>query len=66
MLSGGPYTVAVSASGFSGTQVTDVNTVVGETFRLPVDRTFPLGETPAAVRHLLDGRTRGKLVVAVR
>jgi NADPH:quinone reductase-like Zn-dependent oxidoreductase len=31
-----------------------------------VDRTFPLGETPAAVRHLLDGRTRGKLVVAVR
>jgi NADPH:quinone reductase-like Zn-dependent oxidoreductase len=31
-----------------------------------VDRTYPLSETAAAVRHLLDGRTRGKLVIAVR
>jgi NADPH:quinone reductase-like Zn-dependent oxidoreductase len=31
-----------------------------------VDRSYPLGETAAAVRHLLDGRARGKLVVAVR
>ena len=31
-----------------------------------IDRTYPLGGTVAAVRHLLDGRTRGKVVVAVR
>ena len=31
-----------------------------------VDRSHPLSETAAAVRHLLDGRTPGKLVIAVR
>lgn len=31
---------------------------------VPVDRTFPLGETAKAIRHLLDGRARGKIVVA--
>jgi NADPH:quinone reductase-like Zn-dependent oxidoreductase len=30
-----------------------------------VDRTYPLGEAAAAIRHLLDGRARGKLVVSV-
>jgi NADPH:quinone reductase-like Zn-dependent oxidoreductase len=30
-----------------------------------VDRVFPLAGTAAAVRHLLDGRTTGKVVVAV-
>jgi NADPH:quinone reductase-like Zn-dependent oxidoreductase len=30
-----------------------------------VDRTFPLGETPAAIRHLLDGHARGKLVITI-
>jgi NADPH:quinone reductase-like Zn-dependent oxidoreductase len=30
-----------------------------------VDRTYPLEETAAAIRHLLDGRARGKLVVSV-
>jgi NADPH:quinone reductase-like Zn-dependent oxidoreductase len=30
-----------------------------------VDRTYPLAETAAAVRHLLDGQVRGKLVVQV-
>jgi NADPH:quinone reductase-like Zn-dependent oxidoreductase len=30
-----------------------------------VDRSYPLGETPAAIRHLQDGLTRGKVVVAV-
>ncbi len=30
-----------------------------------VDRTYPLAETAAAIRHLLDGRTRGKVVVSV-
>jgi NADPH:quinone reductase-like Zn-dependent oxidoreductase len=30
-----------------------------------VDRTYPLAETAAAIRHLLDGRARGKLVVSV-
>jgi len=31
-----------------------------------VDRCHPLSETAAAVRHLLDGRTRGKVVITVR
>jgi NADPH:quinone reductase-like Zn-dependent oxidoreductase len=30
-----------------------------------IDRTYPLGETAAAIRHLLDGQTRGKLVIAI-
>lgn len=30
-----------------------------------VDRTYPLADVAAAVRHLLDGKTRGKLVVSV-
>lgn len=30
-----------------------------------VDRTFPLGETAAAIGHLVDGRVRGKVVVTV-
>jgi NADPH:quinone reductase-like Zn-dependent oxidoreductase len=30
-----------------------------------VDRTYPLAEAPAAIRHLLDGRARGKLVISV-
>ena len=30
-----------------------------------VDRTFPLAETPAAVRYLREGRARGKVVVEV-
>jgi len=30
-----------------------------------IDRIFPLAEVAAAVRHLLDGRARGKIVVSV-
>ena len=30
-----------------------------------IDRAFALGEVPAAIRHLLDGRARGKIVVAI-
>jgi len=30
-----------------------------------VDRTYPLAETAAALRHMLDGRVRGKVVVDV-
>ena len=30
-----------------------------------IDRTYPLAETAAAIRHLLDGNARGKLVVSV-
>ncbi|HEV7196769.1 MAG TPA: zinc-binding dehydrogenase, partial [Pedococcus sp.] len=30
-----------------------------------VDRVYPLAETAAAVRHLVDGRATGKVVVAV-
>ena len=29
-----------------------------------IDRTYPLGETVAAIRHLLDGHARGKIVIA--
>jgi NADPH:quinone reductase-like Zn-dependent oxidoreductase len=30
-----------------------------------LDRIYPLAEAPAAIRHLLDGRARGKLVISV-
>ncbi len=30
-----------------------------------IERTYPLGETAAAVRHVQDGRARGKVVIAV-
>lgn len=30
-----------------------------------IDRTYPLGETPAAIRYVQDGRARGKVVIAV-
>ena len=34
---GGPFTVAVTAPGYTGTQVTDINTVIGEAYRVPVE-----------------------------
>jgi NADPH:quinone reductase-like Zn-dependent oxidoreductase len=30
-----------------------------------IDRSFPLNEVAAAIRHLLDGRARGKLVITI-
>ncbi len=30
-----------------------------------IDRTYPLAEAAAAIRHLLDGQARGKLVISV-
>jgi NADPH:quinone reductase-like Zn-dependent oxidoreductase len=30
-----------------------------------IDRSYPLGEAAAAVRHLADGRARGKVVISV-
>ena len=30
-----------------------------------VDRTYPLEEAAAAIRHMLDGKARGKIVVSV-
>jgi NADPH:quinone reductase-like Zn-dependent oxidoreductase len=30
-----------------------------------IDRTYALAETPAAIRHLEEGHTRGKLVITV-
>jgi NADPH:quinone reductase-like Zn-dependent oxidoreductase len=30
-----------------------------------IDRIYPLAEVPAAIRHLLDGQVRGKLVISV-
>jgi NADPH:quinone reductase-like Zn-dependent oxidoreductase len=31
----------------------------------PVDRTYPLGEAAAAIRHMVDGHARGKVVLTV-
>ena len=30
-----------------------------------VDRTYPLGEVAAAIRRMLDGKARGKLVITI-
>jgi NADPH:quinone reductase-like Zn-dependent oxidoreductase len=30
-----------------------------------IDRTYPIAEAGAAIRHLLDGQARGKVVVAI-
>ena len=30
-----------------------------------IDRTYPLSQTPAAIRHVQDGRARGKVVISV-
>ncbi|MFC4294491.1 carboxypeptidase regulatory-like domain-containing protein [Novosphingobium tardum] len=34
---GGPYTVSITAPGFTSTQITDINTVVAQSFELPID-----------------------------
>jgi len=34
---GGPYTVAVTANGYAATQITDISTVIGSEFRIPVE-----------------------------
>ncbi|WIX75151.1 NAD(P)-dependent alcohol dehydrogenase [Amycolatopsis carbonis] len=39
--------------------------IEGGKLTLAIDRTYPLTEVAAAIRHLLDGKTRGKLVVSV-
>jgi NADPH:quinone reductase-like Zn-dependent oxidoreductase len=33
--------------------------------RPAVDRAYPLSETPAAVRYVMEGRAQGKVVIAV-
>ena len=30
-----------------------------------IDRTYPLGDVPAAIRYVIDGHARGKVVVTV-
>jgi NADPH:quinone reductase-like Zn-dependent oxidoreductase len=30
-----------------------------------IDRTYPLSEVPAAIRHMQEGHARGKVVIAV-
>jgi NADPH:quinone reductase-like Zn-dependent oxidoreductase len=30
-----------------------------------VDRTYPLSETPAAIRYVQEGRARGKVVISI-
>lgn len=39
LLPGGPYTVAVTADGYNSAQVTDINTVVAQSFELPIELT---------------------------
>lgn len=34
---GGPYTVSVAASGYQGTQITDIDTIVAQSFELPIE-----------------------------
>jgi len=30
-----------------------------------IDRTYPLSQTPAAIRHVQAGRARGKVVISI-
>jgi NADPH:quinone reductase-like Zn-dependent oxidoreductase len=30
-----------------------------------IDKTYPLGEVPAAIRYMSDGHARGKVVISV-
>jgi len=30
-----------------------------------IDRTYPLSQTPAAIRHVQEGRARGKVVITI-
>jgi NADPH:quinone reductase-like Zn-dependent oxidoreductase len=39
--------------------------MVAGTVTSAIDRTYPLSEVPGAIRHLMDGRARGKVVVSV-
>lgn len=41
---GGPFTVSVSAPGYTSTQITDINTVIGQPFTLPVELTEEGGQ----------------------
>jgi hypothetical protein len=41
---GGPFTVAVSAPGYTSTQITDINTVIGQPYGLPIELTAEGGE----------------------
>ena len=53
---------------FSGAQVrlAALARLVDEArLKVPVDRVFPLAEVPAALRHLQEGRARGKVVIKV-
>lgn len=39
--------------------------IEAEQIKPTIDRTFTLNETPSAIRYLLEGRARGKIVVVV-
>jgi NADPH:quinone reductase-like Zn-dependent oxidoreductase len=41
------------------------NFIEAGTVRPVIDRTFPLGEVPEAIRYLRDGRARGKVIITV-
>jgi hypothetical protein len=45
---GGPYTVTVSAPGYATTTVTDISTIVGQSYDLPVELTAEGGDAAGA------------------
>jgi NADPH:quinone reductase-like Zn-dependent oxidoreductase len=45
--------------------ITLQESIDGGTLTAAVDRAYPLEDVPAALRHLLDGHTRGKVVIGI-
>ncbi len=43
---GGPYTLSVTATGYSNAQVTDINTTVAQAFDIPVELTADTADAP--------------------
>lgn len=45
--------------------VTLKDLIEADKVRPVIDRTYPLGEAPAAIRYMQEGRARGKVVITV-
>ena len=54
---GGPFTVAVEAPGYSGATVTDINTVIGQPFELPVELAAQGDAIVVTASRLVNART---------
>ena len=39
--------------------------IEGGKIAVAIDRTYPLSDVPAAIRHVIDGQARGKVVIVV-